>query len=328
MKRKSIIILIIAVVVLASVVGACVFVMNLYNQTLQFTPQENTVINYNNYAAGNSVDYRNGRFAWSNRTIFGVTGTVVHADGQVQKIHGAGEQIQLLDGGTAFLDESELFINKEGKTCIARNVDSFVAIGTDILYSQCSDSYESTLYWYDAKAETSKVVAQNVDAYCVDEHKLIVLDNSGWVTLYTETAVEKKIKLEVPRYPITLMLQDNNLLYRSLNGLHLVNLDTGAEQEIVLSEGEYVNDRISFICDKDHIVCSFQATRTQGSDVSNIASPNNGVWLVDTIALEKQKLCDEAFGELYLWGDMLIGKNETGTYQISMTNGEIASIFS
>ena len=80
MKRKSIIILIIAVVVLASVVGACVFEMNLYNQTLQFTPQENTVINYNNYAAGNSVDYRNGRFAWSNRMIFWRQGTVLCLD--------------------------------------------------------------------------------------------------------------------------------------------------------------------------------------------------------------------------------------------------------
>lgn len=326
MKKKSIVLLLIGVVVLTFLVVTFVFTMNDYNQTLAFTPKETTKINYNNYATSNSVDYRNGRFAWSTGTVLGVTGTVVNSDGKVQKIHGAGEQIQLFDGGTVFLNQNTLTINKERKSRIAKNVDSFMAIGTGILYSQLSDSYEKTLYWYDAETETSKAVAQNVAAYCADEQKLLVLDNSGWVTLYSEATAEKKLQLEIQSYPIVMMLQNDCLLYRLSNRLCLWNPDTGTAKEILLSEGEYVNDRMSFICDKDRIVCSFQATRTDGSIVTDIDSPNNGVWSIDPLTLKKQKLCNETFEELYLFDDMLVGKNEKGIYQISLADGELTKI--
>lgn len=326
MKRKRIVILLIAIVLLALSGVICALLINMYNQTPRFIPKEKTKINYNNYVAGNSVDYRDGRFAWSNSSILGAMGTVVHADGQVQRIYGADEQIQLLEGGTAFLNRGVLFVNKESRIRVAENVDSFVAIGASILYSQLSDSYESALIWYDVQAKTSKTVASNVEAYCVDEHRLIVVDDNGWVTLYTETAVEKKIKIEIPSYPFTVMLQGENLLYKSSNKLCLLNLDTGAKRELSLSADGYSNHRIRFICDKERIVYSFQATGTDGSFVTDAESPNNGVWIVDPLTWETQKLCEETFGELYLWGDTLIGRNDAGAYQISVKTGELTRI--
>ena len=326
MKRKGIVILVAAIVILALSGIICALLINMHNQTPRFLPKEKTQINYNNYVAGNSVDYRDGRFAWSNSSIFGAMGTVVHADGQVQRIYGADEQIQLLDGGTAFLNRGVLFVNKESRIRVAENVDSFVAIGASILYLQVSDSYESTLVCYDVQAQTSKTVVSNVEAYCVDEHRLIVVDDKGGVTLYTETAVEKKIEIEIPSYPFAVMLQGENLLYKSANQLCLLNLDTGAKRELSLSADGYSNHRIRFICDKERIVYSFQATRTDGSIVTDAESSDNGVWIVDPVILETQKLCEETFGELYLFGDTLIGRDDDGAYQISMKTGELTRI--
>ena len=71
---------------------------------------------------------------------------------------------------------------------------------------------------------------------------------------------------------------------------------------------------------------SFQATRTDGSIVTDAESSDNGVWIVDPVIWETQKLCEETFGELYLFGDTLIGRDDDGAYQISMKTGELTRI--
>ena len=325
MKKRSIAILLISAIIFSLIAVALVFVINNYIQIPNFKPTENPAINYNNYVTGNSVDYRNGKFAWSNGTFLRV-GTVVDTDGNIQIIYGVGDQIQLLDGGTAFLNQNTLVINKKTKERIAEKVDSFTVTENGILYARISDSYKKTLYWYDLATSTAKVVAENVAAYCVDEQKIFVLDDSGQVTLYSETAVEKKIKIDIQSYPITLMIQNNFLLYNSLNQLCLLDPDTGDIRDIVLSESKYINNRIAYICDKDCIVYSFQATGTNGSIVTDIDSPDNGIWIIDPVSFEKQKLCDETFYSLYLWGDVLIGENGNGLYQISIADGELTKI--
>ncbi|MBR2327495.1 MAG: hypothetical protein IKA51_02620 [Clostridia bacterium] len=325
MKKRSIAILLISAIIFSLIAVALVFVINNYIQIPNFKPTENPAINYNNYVTGNSVDYRNGKFVWRGSTFLRV-GTVVDTDGNIQKIYGVGDRIQLLDGGTAFLNQNTLVINKKTKERVAENVDSFTVTENGILYARISDSYKKTLYWYDLATSTAKVVAENVAAYCVDEQKIFVLDDSGQVTLYSETAVEKKIKIDIQSYPVTLMIQNNCLLYKSLNQLCLLDPDTGDIRDIVLSESKYINNRITYICDKDRIVYSFQATRTNGSFVADIDSPDNGVWIVDPVSFEKQKLCDETFYSLYLWGDVLIGENGNGLYQISIADGELTKI--
>lgn len=326
MKKRNIVILLTIIIALPLIAVACAFMINNYNQTLNFEPKENSVTNYNNYVTSNYIDYRNGQFVYTARTLLGITGTIVDANGNVNKVHGVGKQIQLTDDRVAFLSNGALFVSKERKNCVAQNVDSFIVIENGILYSKISNSYERTLYWYNIETETSKAVAQNIIAYCVDEEKLIVLNDDGWLTLYSATSVEKKTKLDINSYPFVLMLQNKCVLYKTLNKLCILNLDTAEMKEIIMSESEYANNHISFICDNDCIFYSFQATRTDGSVVIDDDSTNNGVWSIDAATLEKHKLCDETFGKLYLWGDTLIGENEKGLYQISMINGEQVKI--
>lgn len=326
MKKRNIIILLTILIILPLIVVTWFYTMNNYNQTLEFNPKENLAINYNNYVTRNFIDYRNGQFIWTANTIFGVTATVVDADGEIQKINGIGRHIQLMNGGTAFLKGNTLVTNKERRNNVAKNVDSFIVIGNGILYTQISESYDKNLYWYNTKTETSKVVAQNIAAYCADEEKLIVLDDSGWLTQYSATTVEKKTKLESHSYPVVLMLQNNCVIYKALNKLCILNLDTATIQEVALSENEYANNRISFICDSNRIIYSFQATRTDGSIVVDTESSYNGVWIINTITLEKQKICNETFEKLYLWEDILIGENEQRIYQINITTGETVKI--
>lgn len=62
---------------------------------------------------------------------------------------------------------------------------------------------------------------------------------------------------------------------------------------------------------------SFQARKYSGSISFNEPHEDNGVWKIDLITLDKVKITNQSFDELFLFGELLVGTKSNKIYYIS-----------
>ena len=128
---------------------------------------------------------------------------------------------------------------------------------------------------------------------------------------------KKTIKIDIPAFPFRFMLQGDKIVYEHQNSLRLVSLYSGEMEEITFTKRTHANDDFVFICDKEQIFVSFCARNTNGSIVSDVKDKSNGLWKINLLTLQAEKISEETYDELFLVGDVLFGIFENNVFQIS-----------
>ena len=313
--RKNIILIIAALLMVLTVIIYIIFRTNAKNITISIDNLEQ--VNYNNYVMKNSIDYRYGKFIYSYDTALSSVLTVVDEKNILQNYRNIGEQFQLMNSEVVFLKDGNLFMGLNTKTKIATNVDSFVVLENGIIYSALSNTYEQNLYWYDISVNQAKKIDNDIAAYCVDDNRCVTVNSDGWLNVHSIENSAKTIKIDIPAFPFHFMLQGDKIVYEHQNSLRLVNLYSGEKQEISFTKRSHANDDFTFICDKEQIFVSFCARSTNGSIVSDVKDKLNGLWRINLLTSQTEKISDETYDELFLVGDVLFGIFENDVYQIS-----------
>lgn len=310
-------------------------------EQLLITPPTVSGINYNNYMAENCVDCRDGRFAWVTSSLLGSYLTVQDSTGHCVQVDSVGAPFQLFNDKVVFIKESPLSIinihNKlqikdiasgESQT-IAKQVSRFFVYQDIIIYGTFGD--DSALHLYDTNENIDRTLFTGsfIPTFYIHRDALYVIDEEGWLTEISLTGDEPKrlTQIDIPFYSFNPQPLEDDLVYMSGSRLVFFNFNTGKQRVVSIRDSSYVNDRTHLICDDNRAFVSFQATKTNGSIVTNTEDDANGLWAVDPVTLEKKKLCDDVFDVLNLFeGDLLIGKKDGQLYSIDTQTGQVTRI--
>lgn len=283
-------------------------------------------INYNNYIVDNRLDYKNNQFAWQNNSLFGSKLTLLSDSDTPSVLSGITAPFQLLKDRVVFIKNGNLLVRmlsgKQDK-CISEKTTSFIAREDAVLY--LSEGMLLQYNWFD---QNTSVLGENVYQFFIHQDQLYVVNldeqllrleqNGTWCKLYA---------FQMTSYPFCVMPQGNSVVYLKNNELQYVDILTGISETVCLTDGNYANNRINFICDDNSLFVSFQATETDGSIVKDVDHANNGVWSVDHQTKEKEKVCNETFSQLYLFeGNQLFGVKDDKLYQIDTESGNVTQI--
>jgi len=335
-KKKLIVIAIVS----ALAIGA-IFAIGLIfnrNEKLSILPQAITEINYNNYILDNYIDYKENQFAWLKANLWGAKLTVVDNDGNYSYFDKIDAPFQINSKQIIFVKNNKLQtkdIVKNETVKIANNVDKFIAYQNYIIYSSVSifddndGKWKNKLYVYDLSSKESKVIYENITQFYIHKKKLFAINDDKWLVEISLSDYNTKniIDFEIDQYPFYVMPQGNNILYRSSNELKFLNLTDKSIKTVSIVESQYANNRISYICDDNNVFLSFQATKTNGSIVTDIKDENNGVWAINTLTFEKSKLCSDVFDRLYLFdGEWLFGTKNNSLYRIDIKTKQVTKV--
>lgn len=325
-KRKSIILTsAVCICVLLLIVGA-VAVKKIFFDTgdLTFTPESDIGVNYNNYVVGNNtLDYRYGKFAWRN----GNTLTVVDDSGAVSERWWGNYSFQLYKDGIVYLRYGELIVtdeNNESHT-VAENVTAFMVLDDSILYLSENDDYDC-LYSFDpgTNSYTKLIEADFVISFCASDDRVYVLSESATsnetLTVFDNGVIIDNREFNVSFYPFYLMAAGETLAYITYEDgsvLALYDLDTKETVIIRMSDRTAVDDVVC-ILNNEFAFVSYRALNYNGSLISTAECESNGLWMIDLSTMQKEKISDETFYQLYLYGDdFLVGVNSKGVFRIS-----------
>ena len=328
MKKRTIFISVIVGIGILLAIGLWFALDTLKPEHLEINVKPVQSVNYNNYVLDNCLDCKKGVLAWQSNSLFLPKLTLISQHDDVSALLGITAPFQLLDDRVVYIKNGTLkvtHLNNKQDEQIAKDVSSFIATENRILYLS-----EDFLLQYEFDTKEKCVLGDNVYQFIMYQEKVYVvgidsqlklLETDGsWSIIYTfkETDV-----------PLYVMMYENAVVYLQLNELKFVDLYTGQIESVRLSDDNYANNRICYICDNDSLFVSFQATKTDGSIVRDIDHPYNGVWSVNLHTKEKKKLIGETFQQLYLFdATLLFGVQDSQLYQISLDNGDVIRISS
>lgn len=324
MKNRKSIILISAIClsVLLLIIGVVVVKMIFFDaDALTITPESDIGVNYNNYVAGNgALDYRYGKFAWRNGNVL----TVVDDSGTVSTRWWGNYSFQLHKDGIVYLQFHELMITDENNEphTVAKNVTEFVVLENSILYlSENGD--DECLYSYDLETitYTKLIESDDVIGFCVSDDRVYVLTDSATsketLTVFENGVIVDNREFNVVYFPFYMMAVGETLVYKDGNALAFYDLNTEKTNVVKISE-RTIQDNFVYAVNDKYAVVSYQALNYNGSLVSTAESESNGLWMIDLSTMQKEKISDETFYELYLYGDdFLVGVNSKGVFHIS-----------
>ena len=307
---------------------------------LKTTPQPINEINYNNYLEDNRFDYKGDSMAWNDSSLFKSLLTVCMGNNEQLELDGVCAPFQLADGGVVYRKDHTLMyvdIDTKKHNHIADGVDRFMVYNDLIIYSTVSDEskdYRNELRKYDMSLKTDMLIYEGVadesvaEFYIHGESLFAVDENAVLIKISLDRDQSKEIiRLPIKAKPLFFMPLGDKLLYKFAGSMFIFDPESGDEKQVMIGNGTYVNDRISFICNDSNIYVSFQATKTNGSIVQNIDDENNGLWSINPTTLQKNKICSEVFDRLYLFGDnLLFGTINDNLYSIDTASKHIAKI--
>lgn len=298
-------------------------------EKVPYQPEELATVNYNNYLQDNLIDYKGNMFACLEKELFASKLVLTDNMGDTKQVDGIYAPFQLYKDCVVFLKGNQLRLKEltEGNTLkIASGVQHFLVYKDLVLYL----SEMNQLYAYDLLQEEQRLLYEDVIQYCMHQEKLFVVDkNDMLVELSLSDNSKKEIcSLEIQAYPFTIMSQGQYLVIDyAPNSLGFLDIESSEIKSFSLTDSQYANHKITFICDDSYVFFSFQATKTNGSIVTDIVDDNNGVWKINPQTLEKEKIVSETFDTLYLFEEkLLFGTKNNMIYKIDIEDKQITRI--
>lgn len=280
-------------------------------------------VNYNNYLLDDPLDHKDGLTVWETSSILGQQVLLSSSSGEVKELSGITTPCQIWEDQIFFIRKESLWQKPlEGGTgrSIAKSVSSFI-VAEGRVYYLCQDK----LFVYDLADEATQELADDVYLFYFHNDQIFAMDETGVLScLEPDGQWSAVCTICINGFPFFIMPQREYVIDSLGYGLRYTDTSDGSTTIVPLIDNEYVNHKISFICDDDRTFVSFHATETNGSIVSKIDHPNNGVWVIDPETKIPQKICAEVFDGLYLFGeDGLFGTKNDVLYQIDPTTGQV-----
>ena len=293
-------------------------------------------INYNNYLNYNFIDYKGNWFVWQKNFLIAGKSIAQNTDNEVFNVRASDSSLQIRGNQLFFTRNQKLKMQEIGSNKtenIASSVESFIVRPNDIVYLTVSKfdddkgDWQNELYLYDIKSGKKQMIYEDIMQFYVYDEEVFVIDDYFVLTQVSSKGNKKICTIPVNSYPTTIMPQGDKLVYYDANNLSIFDVKSGEKQKVYVEESEYVNNRISMICDDKNIFVSFQATETNGSLVKNIDDEHNGLWSIDPKTLQKKKISDYVFDELYLFEDTkLFGTKGNKLFQIDAVSGQATPV--
>lgn len=283
-------------------------------------------INYNNYLCDNSLEHKNGHTVWSRSSAFGQQVLLSSGNGEVEKLSGVTMPCQIWEDRIFFVRRENLWQKPlEGgrEQRIADTVSSFIVAEGNVYYL-C----QNELYRYDLSSGTVERIADGVLLFYFHDGQVFTVDMDGVLScMEPDGHWEVVCRICIDSYPFFIMPQRTYVIELLGYGLRYIDTSDGSTTIVPLIDNEYVNHRISFICDEERTFVSFHATVTDGSVISKVEHPNNGLWVIDPETKVSRKICEETFDGLYLFGeDGLFGTKNDVVYLIDPHTGQVERI--
>lgn len=283
-------------------------------------------VNYNNYITDNKLDYKGNQFAWQSGSSFTSKLTVLNSNGEYTVFSGITSSFQILNDRIVYKKGDKLLqrsLSDQQEQCIAQEVSEFVATENAAFYL-----VGSTIFQYRWMDRNTARLKDNIMQFYIHNDRLHAIEQNGsLIRLEDDGTWQNLCMLQITEYPFYVMPQGDFVISRFRNELVYTNIYTGRAETICLSEGDYANHRICFICDDQQLFVSFQATRTDGSIVRDISNADNGVWCVNFQRKQRKKLCDDTFDQLYLFANkQLFGVKDNQLFQIDTETGDVEKI--
>lgn len=318
------------------VTGFLITILNISDKMIDITLKPISEINYNNYLTENSIDYKGNWFVWQKESIFRNKTIAQNTDNEVFNVHASDSSLQIRGNQLFFTRNQKLKMQEIGSNKtenIASSVESFIVRPNDIVYltvSKLDDDkgdWQNELYLYDIKSGKKRMIYEDIVQFYVYDEEVFVIDYDFVLTQVSSKGNKKICTIPVNSNPTTIMPQGDKLVYYDANNVSIFDVKSGEKQKVYVEESEYVNNRISMICDDKNIFVSFQATENNGSSVKNIDDEHNGLWSIDPKTLQKKKICDYVFDGLYLFEDTkLFGTKGNKLFQIDAVSGQVTPV--
>ena len=289
-------------------------------------------VNYNNYLYDNSIDCKGNWFVWQKSILGKKKAIVQNNEGDLYDIN-VNSPFQIGNDQLFFLDNHKLKckkLNTNKTITIADNVEKFIVRTNDILFLTMSEfdgeEWGNKLYLYNLATTKRKILYENVRQFYNHHEKVFVVNTTGMlIQVPIDGASANSVcSLPIEHYTNIVMPQENNLVFTHINKLILFDIDTKKSQKVQLSDGDYANNKIIYICDDKNIFVSFQATKTNGSIVTDIDTTENGLWSIDPNSLKKEKISSYSFEKLYLFENtLLFGTQGNTLFQIDVASKQV-----
>lgn len=293
-------------------------------------------INYNNYLTENSIDYKGNWFVWQKESIFRNKTIAQNAQNEIFNLKNSDKPLQIRDNQLFWIKNNQLkmqVIGAKKVSNIADNIERFIVRQNDVIYLTQSElvheNRRNKLYCYDFSSEKSILLYEDIQHFYVHHEKLFVIDNKNvLIEVQTNGKTFKKVfTFPVDYTLVNVMPQGDNLVFIDINNVIIFDVKNGCKQTVSLSNSGYVNNDFSLICDDENIFVSFQATETNGSLVKNIDDEHNGLWFIDPKTLQKKKISDYVFDQLYLFQNtQLFGIQGNNLFQIDVASGQVTPV--
>lgn len=310
-----------------------------------FTPENVTDVNYNNYnnfINENSMDCRDGYFAWLNRGVNSNTLIVADKNGSCQSFDGIGRSFQL-DGDLVYYTDASYRLCvrdlKSGQvSVIAQDVFDFIVFEKWIVYDlaksitdgfgiHTSSETDVSLFVYDTESKTTKKLLDEAREYFIYQKELYVLNDMG----------NHLVKVDLENATVTTVFQSDEVYvmedvmpsgkYLLYYGgwevdLYVYNRENGEVTTLICSEIGDNTEGASYIADDENIFVSVQ--RCVGDKFSfEIDHEDNGLWRIDPETLTAEKVLPDVFYGLYLTDGFLYGRKDGRIYQIDTKTYEM-----
>lgn len=280
-------------------------------------------INYNNYLLENPLDHKGDYTVWERFSLLGEQVLLSSSSGEVEALSGVTTPCQIWENHIFFLRKDALLqkpLKGGNERNIADSVSSFI-VAEGSVYYLC----RGELFSRDLTTGSVQLLADKIYLFYFHNNQVFVMDETGVVScLEPDDHWRTVCTIRFGHYPFLMMPQREYVIDSLGYGLRYTNTSDGSTTIVPLINNEYVNHRISFISDEDRTFVSFHATETEGSMVSEVDHPSNGVWVIEPETKIPKKICGETFDGLYLFGEEgLFGTRNDVLYQINPYTGQV-----
>lgn len=290
--------------------------------SLTITPSTDITVNYNNYILNTgSFDYKYGMFAWSYNDDL----NIVDNTDTSKKIENVGNTFQLHLKGVVYLKHGRLTLVDENNnhSLIAENVEKFIVRRNEILYTSCAESCDSRLYVCNTETMQSIELSENVVAFSVDEGQMYVLTRNtakglmdGTLTVFSGNKPTKTVDFHLPYLPFDFMVVGETIIFENENDMVLFDLKEEKETRLSISD-RTIRDELVYIANNKYIFVSYQSLEYDGSIIKESKHEANGLWRIDLSTMQKEKISDNTFENLFLCGnDFLVGTIQGDVYTV------------
>ena len=315
MQKRQISLVLVLLLLLLSCLSGCNVVA-----PIDLKIPDGAPVNYNNYSDYCYFDCRGDYIIRCNPYL--TINAVLQKPDTSTSVISAAQCVQLTDNHLYFIRNNKLWrqdLSSGESDTIAIDVESFLVIEGIVYYiSSYSDAFPQALIKQDLSTGSSTTLLERSDysmdslnyhnsqLYVITSEGLLCFDNAG---TYTTVCT-----YNITSFPYNAQISGNFLLYDSGNSLVFVNLTSGERNIISISDSAHALDSLVYICNDNHIFASFQATKADGSFVSDIDHADNGLYHINPQTGEKTKLSSETFNVLYLFADDILIGNQNGKW--------------